>query len=55
MKVLDPIQDRYAQLSRNKGEVRDVLDRNAEICRKVSGRTILEVKEKTGLTPVWKI
>jgi len=55
MKVLDPIRERYASLAARKEEVRDILDRNAEACRKVSGRTILEVKEKMGLTPVWKI
>ena len=55
MKVLDPIRERYSTLAAKRGEVRDVLDRNAETCRKVSGRTILEVKEKMGLTPVWKV
>jgi tryptophanyl-tRNA synthetase len=55
MTVLDPIQERYSSLAAKKTEVRDVLDRNAERCRQVSGRTILEVKEKMGLTPVWKV
>ena len=55
MNVLDPIQDRYSDLAAKKAEVRDVLDRNAEACRKVSAQTILEVKEKMGLTPIWKI
>jgi tryptophanyl-tRNA synthetase len=55
MKVLDPIQERYSELSAKRGEVRDVLDRNAEACRKVSAQTILEVKEKMGLTPIWKV
>jgi len=55
MTVLDPIQQRYADLTSRKAEIRDVLDRNAAHCRKVSGRTILEVKEKMGLTPVWKV
>ena len=55
MTVLDPIQERYSALAANKDKVRDVLDRNAEICRKASGRTILEVKEKMGLTPIWKV
>ncbi len=55
MNVLDPIQDRYSDLAARKAEVRDVLDRNAEACRKVSAQTILEVKEKMGLTPIWKI
>ena len=55
MNVLDPIQDRYSDLAARKAEIRDVLDRNAEACRKVSAQTILEVKEKMGLTPIWKI
>ena len=55
MTVLDPIQQRYADLTSRRAEIRDVLDRNAAHCRKVSGRTILEVKEKMGLTPVWKV
>jgi len=55
MTVLDPIRERYSALSAKRGEVREVLDRNADVCRKVSGRTILEVKEKMGLTPVWKV
>lgn len=55
MTVLDPIRSRYADLASRKAEIRDILDRNAAHCRKVSGRTILEVKEKMGLTPVWKV
>jgi tryptophanyl-tRNA synthetase len=55
MQVLDPIQERHADLSAKRGEVREVLDRNAEACRKVSAATILEVKEKMGLTPVWRV
>lgn len=55
MRVLDPIRERYHDLSGKKKEIRDILDRNADVCRKISGRTILEVKEKMGLTPVWKV
>jgi tryptophanyl-tRNA synthetase len=55
MTVLDPIRQRYADLASRKTEIRDVLDANAAHCRKVSGRTILEVKKKMGLTPVWKV
>ena len=55
MAVLDPIRSRYADLTSRRAEIRDVLDRNADHCRKVSGRTILEVKEKMGLKPVWKV
>ena len=54
MRVLEPIQERHAALSARKGEIRDVLDRNAETCRKTGGQTMLEVKEKMGLSPVWK-
>ena len=53
--VLDPIRQRYADLAARRAEIRDILDRNAAHCREVSGRTILEVKEKMGLTPVWKV
>ena len=55
MKVLDPIQERYSDLAARQGEIRDVLDRNAETCREVAGRTMLEVKEKMGLRSVWKV
>ena len=55
MTVLDPIQERYADLASRRTEIREVLDRNAVHCREVSGRTILEVKEKMGLSPVWKV
>jgi tryptophanyl-tRNA synthetase len=55
MTVLDPIQERYSELNAKKSEVRDVLDRNAEACREVSSQTMLEVKEKMGLTPIWKV
>jgi tryptophanyl-tRNA synthetase len=53
MHALEPIQERHAALSARRAEIRDVLDRNAETCRKVGGKTILEVKEKMGLSPVW--
>jgi tryptophanyl-tRNA synthetase len=55
MKVLEPIQERYQSFAANEREIRDILDRNAEACRKITGQTILEVKEKMGLRPVWKI
>lgn len=55
MTVLGPIQERYRDLEARRGEVREVLDRNAELCRKVAGETMLEVKERTGLTRIWKI
>ena len=55
MTVLDPIRERYHSLDARKDDVRAVLDRNAEICRKAAAETIMEVKKRTGLTPVWKI
>ncbi len=55
MKVLEPIQERYQSFTANDREIRDILDRNAEACRKITGQTILEVKEKMGLRPVWQI
>ena len=55
MKVLDPIRDRYESLAKKKSMVRDKLDANAERCRGVATKTILEAKEKMGIAPVWKI
>jgi tryptophanyl-tRNA synthetase len=56
MKVLDPIRTRYGELSGDGGKaVEERLEANAERCRQVAGRTILEVKEKMGLKKVWKI
>jgi tryptophanyl-tRNA synthetase len=55
MIVLDPIRNRYLDLSGRRQEVRDRLSANAEHCRKVAGDTILEVKGKMGLNRVWKI
>jgi tryptophanyl-tRNA synthetase len=55
MGVLDPIQERFASLSQRKSEVRELLDANAQTCRGVARDTLLEVKEKMGLNPVWKI
>lgn len=55
MLVLDPIRNRYLDLSGRRQEVRDRLSANAEHCRKVAGETILEVKGKMGLSRVWKI
>jgi tryptophanyl-tRNA synthetase len=55
MGVLDPIQERYSSLSQRRDEVRELLDANAQTCRRVARETLLEVKEKMGLNPVWKI
>ncbi len=55
MTVLDPIQERYKDFSSRKQEVRKVLARNAARCREVAKSTILEVKQKMGLSPVWEI
>lgn len=54
MEVLDPIRQRHQELVEKKKYIREVLDRNAEACRSEAGRTMIEVKEKMGLTPVWK-
>jgi tryptophanyl-tRNA synthetase len=55
MRVLDPIQAKYKELSNQRERVREVLNKNAAHCRKVAGETIIEVKKNMGLTPVWKI
>jgi tryptophanyl-tRNA synthetase len=56
MKVLDPIRARYQELAGpRKTEVADRLEANAEHCRGVARKTMLEVKGKMGLKQVWKI
>jgi len=56
MKVLDPIRERYAELSTGrKKEVEDRLEANAGKCRAVARDTMLEVKGKMGLKKVWRI
>jgi tryptophanyl-tRNA synthetase len=56
MTILNPIRERYAELSGSrKNEVEARIEANAETCRGVAARTILEVKEKMGLSKVWKI
>jgi tryptophanyl-tRNA synthetase len=55
MTVLDPIRDRYESLASRQKQVREKLDENAEHCRIVARKTILEAKEKMGIKPVWKI
>jgi tryptophanyl-tRNA synthetase len=55
MQVLDPIRERYEELKGRRTEVREVLNANAAACRKVVRKTILETKERMGLTPVWEI
>jgi len=52
MKVLDPIQERYQELSGKRDYVRQVLDENGAKCRKAAADTMIEVKEKMGLNPV---
>ncbi len=54
MAILDPIRERYRLLQERPGEVRERLEANARHCRRVARDTMLEVKEKMGLTPVWK-
>ena len=55
MKELDPIRERYAGLVARPGMPEEVLERNAESCRADAKRTLLEVKEKMGLSRTWKI
>jgi tryptophanyl-tRNA synthetase len=55
MEDFDPIHARHQELSAKPEQVRKALDRNAEQCRADAARTILEVKEKMGLTKTWKI
>jgi tryptophanyl-tRNA synthetase len=55
MKEFDPIREKYYTLRSQPEKVRALLDHNAAECRASAARTILEVKEKMGLNPVWKI
>ncbi len=55
MIVLNPIRERYDNLMKNTHSIREILSNNAEKCRHIAKQTILEVKEKLGLNPVWKI
>jgi tryptophanyl-tRNA synthetase len=54
MKVLDPIQERHRALSAEPRKVQDLLDANAEKCRRTARETILETKSRLGLRQVWK-
>jgi tryptophanyl-tRNA synthetase len=55
MKLLEPIQERYKELSSQKERVREALNDNAVHCRKVAGETVVEAKNRMGLNPVWEI
>lgn len=55
MTTLDPMRERYEDLSAHPRRVRDALDRSAESCRADARETITEVKEKLGLKPVWTV
>jgi tryptophanyl-tRNA synthetase len=55
MEEFDPIRERYRELAARPGMPQEVLAANAETCRADAGATLLEVKEKMGLTKTWKI
>jgi tryptophanyl-tRNA synthetase len=55
MEVLDPIRERFHELAARPDTLREMLAANAAHCRRVARDTLLEVKEKMGLTPVWKV
>jgi tryptophanyl-tRNA synthetase len=56
MKVLDPIRERYTELSGSgRTQVEERLEANGAHCRAVASETMLEVKGKMGLKKVWKI
>jgi tryptophanyl-tRNA synthetase len=55
MAVLTPIRERNENLMKNAHSIREILNNNAEKCKHIAKQTILEVKEKMGLNPVWKI
>ncbi|HEQ71655.1 MAG TPA: tryptophan--tRNA ligase [Spirochaetia bacterium] len=55
MNEFDPLREKYYTLQAAPEKVRELLDANADACRETAAHTILEVKEKMGLNPVWKI
>jgi len=55
MTVLDPIRNKYHALKAKPQQVYELLEENAKKCTIQAKSTILEVKEKMGLKPVWKI
>jgi len=55
MKEFDPIRERHQALAARPDRVREALERNAETCRGDAKATLLEVKEKMGLSKTWKI
>jgi tryptophanyl-tRNA synthetase len=55
MAELDPIRERYHALKAEPKKIYGLLAENAKKCTIQAKSTILEVKEKTGLKPVWKI
>ena len=55
METLDPIRERYLALQARPGEVRDRLDQHGRHCRRVAADTMLEVREKMGLSKVWMV
>jgi tryptophanyl-tRNA synthetase len=55
MSVLLPVQDRHNAYSARREQVRERLTENAKACRAVAKETLLQVKEKLGITPLWEI
>ncbi len=53
LEVLDPIRERYLSLRARPAEVRALLDFHGRHCRGVAAATMLEVREKMGLSKVW--
>jgi len=51
----DPLREKYYTLRSQEKELRGQLEANAEFCRQEAKTTMLEVKEKMGLSAVWKI
>ena len=55
MAELEPISNKYHALKAKSQQVYELLEENAKKCTIQAKNTILEVKEKMGLKPVWKI
>ena len=55
MAVLDPIRVKYEELSSREKEIEEILDYNADKCRRIASNTMLETKEAMGLKRIWKI
>lgn len=48
--LLEPIQERQAELKANPDKVRDIIPDGTDRARKIAQETMMEIREITGLT-----